>query len=184
MKKIVLSLLAGVAIASTSFAGSSYVASSKSYKQEETYVAPLCFQDTEFTLDLFGAYVQTDDNGRGVYTDGWGGGVGLNFFFARYFGIGVDGIWTDTASNSSIIHNVSGSFIIRFPIDTICLAPYVFGGGGGHFDSENNASAHAGAGLEYRATEKIGIFGDGRYTWVDDNAGDFATYRLGVRFVF
>ena len=38
-------------------------------------------------------------------------------------------------------------------------------------------------GLEWRATETIGIFGEGRYTWGEDDRNS-SQARVGVRFVF
>ena len=113
MKKLTLSLLA-VLVAGTSFAGAPVV-TSKEYKQP---VVP-CFRDQEFALDLFYSFNDAEHQGNRVvnrsntevvgdptfitdeltisqpqyFRDGSGGGVGLNFFFARYFGIGVEGNW-------------------------------------------------------------------------------------------
>ena len=76
---------------------------------------------------------------------------------------------------------VSGRILARYPID--CLAPYVFVAGGVQADGETVGTIGTGGGLEYRVSEKLGIFGEGRYTWAE-NDGNNTQYRLGVRVVF
>lgn len=196
MKRLAYSLFACAALSSLTFAGqvsSDY----KSYKGEAP--APLapeqCFGDTEFQLDLFGSY--TDTRGGG-HNDEFGGGVGANFFFVRYIGIGADVNLYDGGVNG--VWNTTGSLILRYPLElgTFCIAPYLFAGGGGQFNNENVGTAHAGAGLEFRLTRNIGIYSEGRYTWTEnkgdggdfhfdddgDDDDDFAQARLGLRFVF
>ena len=200
MKKLAFSLLAIASVSTTGFAGHEMVAS-KEYKQpipEEIG----CFLDQELQIDVFGAYVDGNaDRHAGYIRDhGWGGGIGVNYFFTRNIGIGVDGIWiygkenaaADVRNNSgdhTTFHNVTGSLIFRFPIDEICVAPYVFVGGGFHVDGDQWASAHAGVGLEYRVVpNKIGLFIDGRWTYFGDRYGhgDQNNFlgKAGIRFVF
>jgi hypothetical protein len=200
MKKIAFSLLAAVAVTGTSFAGTEVYASSKEYK------APLppegCFLDQELQIDVYGAYV--DGNGPShagpIREHGWGGGIGINYFFSRNIGIGVDGTWIaadenaaagldDNNGDRTVFHNVTGSVIVRFPIDEICLAPYLFAGGGFHVDGDQWASAHAGVGLEYRIVpNKVGLFTDARFTYFGDRYGrgdqNNIMVKAGVRFVF
>lgn len=168
--------MAVAAMIGTGFAGTY----SKSFKQPVIEEAVACFADNEFTFDVFATYQHADSSG--YYTDGFGGGVGVNAFFARYFGIGVEGFWSEESAEDKVIHSVNGMAILRYPIDSICLAPYVFGGGGGIFNSINSEAYFAGAGLEYRWSPTMGVFGDGRYTWTEEN--DVAIYRLGLRFAF
>lgn len=194
MKKLVFGLVATVALAATSLAGTATYRSGKTYKEYKGTETPTCFSDTELQVDIFGTYaVGEGPNQVGLFRDhGWGGGIGVNYFFARYFGLGVDGYWLDTKSRGGddvVVHNVTGSLILRYPIDSICLAPYLFAGGGGHFDGDNWASAHVGAGLEYRVVpNKIGIFLDGRWTYLGDRFGsndlNFTAIRTGIRWVF
>jgi len=57
------------------------------------------------------------------FNDGSGGGIGLNYFFARYFGVGVEGNWWDGCRGG-----FDGSFNTRDlvalsgPIDPVALA--------------------------------------------------------------
>jgi opacity protein-like surface antigen len=198
MKKLVFGLVATVAIAATSLAGTATYRSGKTYKEYKGTEQPTCFSDTEIQADVFGAYAVGEGGQIGLFKDhGWGGGIGVNYFFARYFGLGVDGYWLDAKEDGNrggkgsarAVHNVTGSVIFRYPIDTLCLAPYIFAGGGGHFDGEDWASAHVGGGLEYRIVpNKIGIFADGRWTYLGDRFGrndlSFTLVRTGVRWVF
>lgn len=199
MKKLAFTLLAVAAFVSTSFAGQVVYAPSKEYKQPEQIVEVGCFLDQELQIDIYGAYV--DGNGHyhaGPIRDhGWGGGIGINYFFSRNIGIGVDGTWiaakenaaVSTSDDRTVFHNVTGSLIFRFPVDELCLAPYLFVGGGFHVDGEQWASAHAGLGLEYRIVpNKVGIFTDARYTYFGDRYGNGdqgnVMVKAGVRFVF
>jgi hypothetical protein len=176
MKKALMSLLIGTAIAGTSFAGAPVMG--KEYKQPVP--EPTCFKDTELQLDVFGSYNETRYGG---YEDGYGGGLGVNYYFMRYVGIGVDGNIYD--GGASGVWNVSSSLLLRLPLDSCCLAFYALGGGGIQMDGTTAGTWHVGGGLEYRVVpEKIGIFGEGRYIWSADSAGDTAQARLGVRVVF
>lgn len=174
MKKTALPFLASVIVASSAIAGQPMMTESKHYKEP---LPELCFADQEFQLDLFGSYTDS----RNIHGDGFGGGIALNFFFHRNIGFGVDGNIFEGDANG--VWDTSGRLIVRFPIDEACIAPYIFGGGGIMTDSTTVGTWHAGGGLEYRATQTIGIFGEGRYTWGANNQ-DAAQARLGVRFVF
>jgi hypothetical protein len=173
MKKIAIPFLACLAIASSAFAGHE-MKESKEYKA----AAEPCFKDQELQLDVFASYTDS----RGSHGDGFGGGLAVNYFFMKYVGVGVDGNIFDGDSNG--VWDATGRVIFRYPIEgSVCLAPYIFGGGGVLTDSVTVGTWHAGGGLEWRATHTIGIFGEGRYTWGADNQ-DAAQARLGVRFVF
>jgi opacity protein-like surface antigen len=186
MKKLTFSLVAALAVAGTCFAGTTYSSAGKEYKEyKETPVETYCFNAQELSLDIFGSYVTDVEDNDAYYGSGGGGGVGLNYFFHRYLGLGVDANWSPTGEpDDTVIHEVSGSFIARFPIDSICLAPYIFAGGGAKFNGDNEGTLHGGAGLEFRVTEKIGIFADGRYTFLGEDKNDTVLVRGGLRFVF
>src|SRR6187399_415785 len=94
----------------------------------KTAVIPeACFGETELQIDVFGAYTSSDD---GDFGDGFGGGAGVNYFFARYFGLGLDAAWTD--GNDGDVWVFRGSLLARWPIDsgTTCWAPYLRLSGG------------------------------------------------------
>ena len=195
--------LATLAMAASAFAGE---------KVTKTYHPPEreCFRAHEFQVDLFGQYsVGKGPNHAGPIRDhGWGGGVGLNYFFTRHLGLGLDAAWLSAAqpaftplagplgagplvplgARRTTMHNFSGSVIYRFPIDRICTAPYVFAGGGFAVDGLQWASVHGGLGIEHRFSTNLGIFTDGRWTYYGERfgRGDLNNFsvRVGVRVVF
>lgn len=172
--KTIYSLVATLLLAGTCFAGTS----AKEFKQP---VAASCFEAQELQLDLFGSYSWITD-GKHEDGDGFGGGLGVNYFFTRILGVGVDGNILD--GDASGLWNVTGKLIARFPIDSICLAPYLFVGGGVQTNGDTIGIGTAGAGVEYRVVpNKFGIFTEGRYTLGADN-NDAAQARFGFRFVF
>ena len=213
MKTLALGFLATAIAATSALAGDEAI--TKDYKQP---VAPpsTCFQNQEVQLDLFGSFVNLPYGHENLYDpfdghrdhgrDGGGGGVGVNYFFLRYVGIGVDG---DFDSNIGGVANYTGKLILRLPIEAggLCLAPYVFAGGGGEsffddgFDRFNgfrgfhhhNSTLGAwmvGAGLEWRITRRFGVFAEARYTWTARYAGengfnyDNDIARVGLRIAF
>lgn len=176
MNKIALSLLAGAAVAGTALAGHEV-----SHKEFKGGPAPEpCFRDHELQLDVFGTYSDSQGGGHG---DGFGGGLGVNYFFTRYLGVGADGNIFGGDVNG--VWDLSAKVIARFPIESgsFCIAPYFFGGGGYQTNGTNAATILVGGGLEWRATHNLGIFSEGRYTWAGSE-NDAAQARVGVRFVF
>jgi len=189
-------------LAATSYAGQPMVSTGKETKEYKQVPEETCFNDREFQIDLFGQYtVGEGPSHAGPMRDhGWGGGVGLNYFFLRNVGIGVDAAWLamkenaafaqhDRTETTTALHAFSGSLIFRLPIDHLCLAPYVYAGGGFQVDGRQWASAHAGLGVEYRVKpHKLGLFVDGRWTYYGDrdDLGDLNNFtaRAGVRIVF
>ncbi len=186
MNKIALSFIASLAVAGSALAGQPMVSTGKDYKGPAPLPQP-CFRDTEFQLDIFGSYSFTTQGSSNLDTDDWdgaGGGIGLNYFFTRHVGIGVDTHIMD--GNLNGFWTFTGNLIVRFPIEAggVCLAPYFLGGGGYAVNGEGEGIWQAGGGLEWRAVpEKLGVFAEGRYIWANEH-GDLAQVRLGVRFVF
>jgi len=196
MKKFTLSLLTAVAIASPSIAGTTVV--SKEYKAP-VELPPPCFRDQEVQLDLFYSFNDGRPATNQYFRDGSGGGAALNFFFARYFGVSVEGNWwngcqslsnnnndNDNHRHRSVAHQVTGNLILRYPVElsNFCFAPYIFGGGGGLFDGDKVGFGDAGAGIEFRITQHFGIFSDWRWNFTGKSRNDIDTTRAGVRFVF
>jgi hypothetical protein len=193
-KTLGITLIVSSGLIASGFAGTPIV--SKEYKAPEPIV---CFSEHEWQVDLFGQYsVGEGPHQAGIFRDhGWGGGIGINYFFTRNIGLGVDAAWLAAKeapyvagdTERTALHNFSGSLICRFPIDHLCLAPYLYAGGGYHVDGEDWASAHGGVGVEYRIQpQKLGLFMDGRWTYLGDRFGhgdlNFFSTRLGVRIVF
>lgn len=156
-------------------------------RDRDDYPPDTLFFGNEVSLDLFGTMSigqevidnltdeRVRDNGR------LGAGVGLNYFFNRNIGLGADAYTENTAH--SFVDNTSLNLIVRFPIDSAHIAPYIYGGAGRQFDPSELWFGQAGAGLEVRFTRQVGIFADARYVFTDETA-NFGVGRLGVRLAF
>lgn len=161
--------------ASAAFAGEG-----KSFKSKIVETPEVCkFRDMEFQIDGFytGFY-----GGKGTrFATGSGGGFGLNFFFARYFGIGYEAAWY---SNNGVAEHLplAGTFFVRYPICSWNLAPYAMVGGGAAWNGTCVGYGNVGGGLEYRFTDNVGLFADGRYFY--GGPGNVANFRSGLRFAF
>jgi hypothetical protein len=174
-KTTLLSAFLGLVVGVTAYAGPF-----KSI-QEVVIVEPDClFRDTEFQIDAFGTGAFA--KGR---TPGWGGGLGANFFFLRYLGVGVEqsmfghkGAKTDWAT--------IGNFFLRYPICSLNLAPYAMVGIGKIYAQDMNGIGlgHVGGGLEYRFTNNIGLFTDARWMYSPDEPKSGVLARTGLRFAF
>lgn len=151
-------------------------------EREELYTA------NELSLDLGGSYTagqrgiehlfETSIKGR---RGRWGGDVGLNYFFTRELGVGVDINMPDDRGN--LIDAISANFIARFPLGKSGVAPYVFGGGGRTTDQIWEWMGQAGLGVEFRLNHTVGIYTDARYQW-PETASDSLLFRAGVRLNF
>lgn len=171
MKKLTLTFLASLVVAATSFAGAPM-------KESKAVVEP-CFRAGELQLDIFGSY--SDSVKRSDHGDGFGGGLGVNYFVTNNLGFGVSGNLSDGDVNG--FWNIDADVILRAPFEgSICWAPYVLAGGGITTNGGTYGSWHAGGGLEWRVTHTIGLFGEGRYIWAEEH--DVTQIRAGLRFVF
>ena len=124
----------------------------------------------------------TTSTTRHNVSSAFGGGVEADYFFTRYFGLGVEGDWL---AGRDVISAVSGNLIGRYPFEygTWGWAPYGFLGGGGQFDSQNAGFGQIGAGAEVRFKSNWGIFTDARWI-LHDVYIDYALIRAGIRFNF
>jgi len=162
----------------------------------------------EFQIDAFGVYGFTKSgNERLLGDDAFGGGLGFNYFFTRWLGIGAEGTLFDTEGD--VLGTTAVNLILRAPVGDSGLAFYAFGGAGITFNAEDLDSddfddardraeddkdakdtddvlflGHAGAGVEYRFSPNVGLFTDARYTWLETDNSDFGLIRAGVRIAF
>lgn len=173
MKKYIIAGFVAAVAASTALAGT---------EVKKTVIPieePCKFRDTEFQIDAFGT--------GGFYRQGnpgWGGGLGLNFFAWRYFGLGVEQMVVGNGNGTE--WGTIGNGFLRYPICSINLAPYAMVGIGKLYgQGESTGIGHVGGGLEYRFTDNIGLFADGRWVYspqLENSGGVLA--RTGVRFSF
>jgi opacity protein-like surface antigen len=145
------------------------------------------YRAQETSLDFFATgsiNQETIDRLSGInYKDdvNYGVGVGLNHFFTRNIGIGVEAYSEDTERH--FVDSTSANLIARFPLGESGFAPYLYIGGGRQFDPIELSFAQAGAGLEFRFTPNVGLFLDGRYV-MTDGADNHGLARLGLRLAF
>lgn len=178
-KYVTLVILAIVALTGSSFA--------KEHKKVILEEDRIClFRGNELQVDAFGSGIFYK-NGR----PGWGGGLGVNYFFSRYIGIGVEqGLVgrNDNGSKSYTEWNTLGSLFLRYPICSWNLAPYAMIGGGAFYGTGQGIGVgHVGGGLEYRFSENVGLFTDARWLYTGEQNFDQsgAVYaRAGLRFAF
>jgi hypothetical protein len=207
MKKYIITGVMAAVAATSAFAGTTTAS-----KEVAPVEAPCLFRDNEFQIDAFGLgdfyRGGADISGRPA----WGGGLGLNYFFSRFIGIGIeqDLYGRNSKGNRSVGSNdfgytrwaTIGNLFLRYPICSMNLAPYIMLGGGANYgnvgggyvnypNSRANRLAgqgfgHVGGGLEYRVTETIGLFSDARYLYsgVTGLNNSQLMWRYGLRFAF
>lgn len=183
MKKLIFGLCATIALGSAAYAGP--MSSGKEMKQTvEQAPCPVWYADREFNVDLWGTYAFTGTewrNDRYLGVDhAWGGGLDIKYFFARYFGLGVEGyglalnqsrgiVFAGTEVNRSDVNDrggagaVLGTFTFRYPIPCTRFAPYGYVGGGGIFGGGGRTFLTT-SGTEVRddtRSEFVGQFGGG-----------------------
>lgn len=177
MNKTLTLLAVVLATAATTFAGDGSAS-------KKVVVAPQqdLFNANEWQVDAFVAGAAGNFNHK-QYT-GVGGGLGLNYFFTRYFGIGIDDTLGGLNGNGSTYDNLQGNLIARLPIESLHLAPYAIAGGGATWGAHQaQGNGNAGLGLEYRFTRNIGIFVDSRYLYGNQGLNESLS-RAGLRFAF
>jgi len=187
--KSLLVIIAGLGLAASAAKAESWYESRLRYEAE----AVDKFPPHEFSLDLFGTYAGKDrwgghnfldSSGNPGKDDQWGGGLGMNFFFTRFVGIGADTYLEEWKWP----YRVNGSLILRYPLQGAAgggLAPYVFGGGGREFKYLTQWTFHGGGGLEFRWNRYTGVFSDARRVFSDRSSDfDYTLVRFGMRLSF
>ena len=161
-------------------------------------VAPTAiFREGEIQLDLSpSAAVGHAPNHSGPFRkDVYGVGIGANYYFNTYFGLGVDatGLNGDKNLNQGTdgidLGVFTGSVLLRLPFEEYRVAPYAFVGGGVTTGDGSWGSAHVGLGMEYRLVpEHVGLFGDTRWNFYGSRfaQGDQNNFqfRAGIRLLF
>ncbi|MBU3665870.1 MAG: hypothetical protein FGM15_08365 [Chthoniobacterales bacterium] len=224
MKKYIITGVMAAVAATSAFAGTA-TASKEVVAVEE----PCLFRDQEIQLDLFGLgdfykgnsgnfFIPNTTSRQLSGRPAWGGGLGVNYFFMKYVGLGIEqSVFgrnsagtgsTDIGNYGYTRWQTTGNLILRYPICSWNLAPYLLVGGGAQYGNVPNSAGytsgtlsgttgqryrmsgqgfgHVGGGLEYRVTENIGLFSDLRYLFsnVSGLANNQMQWRYGVRFAF
>lgn len=141
-----------------------------------------CYRPGEIVVKPFFDITLIDKSPQGYYSDDtlYGGGLAVDYFFTENLGIGADGYWLD---DDSVLHSYNVNLTARTELAE-CLSVYAIGGGGVFTNGSTYGSAHIGGGLEYRFTDNMGVFADGRYKWVDGGDITLTSVRIGLSFVF
>lgn len=182
MKKIA-SFLMTLALASSVYAGP--VSYGKSGKAVQPPLPPVptgceCF-GPGLSLGVYGGGYIPDS---GTEDDVLGGGVLAEYFFNPY--VGIQGSYGIFATDSEH-HEFNGALVLRYPITSLCIAPYVMGGGGYSVNSDDKGNYFVGGGIEARfeSLNCLGVFADGAYHFAaDSDDADYTIVRVGVKFPF
>jgi hypothetical protein len=199
-------LLALTVVAVASYAITAFAGPEISGKKEVVPppAPPLSFfRANELDLGAFATYGTNfgpQDNHKGIGDHAWGGGLDAAYFPWLYAGFRVQGSVVNLIPGDNVAGIISGSFIPRFPLDTIWpnvhLAPYGIAGVGGllrgyngvrtdgSIRSTNRVLGDFGGGLEYRFTPHIGLFGETTYNLVDGPKNNFMQVNWGLRYAF
>jgi hypothetical protein len=137
------------------------------------------FPSNQLQLDAFGTYATRDRYGDSV--NHGGGGLGLDYFFCRYFGIGADSYIEEWKWP----YRVNGSGILRLPLPEPLhhLALYGFGGGGREFKYAAQYTWHGGGGVQFKFNRHWAIFADAREV-IPDRTPNYTLARAGLSIGF
>jgi len=145
------------------------------------------YRAAELSVDAFGtasvgAYTLDHlSNDRIRQNTEFGAGAGVSYFMTRNIGLGAEAYSENTTG--VFIDNASANLILRLPLGQSGFAPYLLGGGGHQFDGAKLWFGQAGAGLEFRFTQNVGLFLDGRMVWPNETKY-YGVARAGLRFAF
>ena len=137
-----------------------------------------CFEPCKLEVSAFYTHAWSD---HGALDGEDGGGISFGYFYNKFLGTRL----SYAAIGSKPYHDTSASLVARYPIESICLAPYALVGGGVLTNGSTGGTAHIGGGIEYKieAANCLGVFVEGRYTWHDETDG-YSNLSTGLRFSF
>ena len=170
-------LLSTLAILSASFG----LATAGDYSAKAP-VAPVAPECTAFDpgFELSGYIAGSLPSGG---EDELGGGMGIAYFFTENIGLDLN---YAVFNYDSALHFVTTDAVLRFPLKSVCIAPYILGGAGVVTNGDTEATWRLGGGVDFRpeALGNLGIFADGVYNWIDGDHSDATIVRLGLRLPF
>ena len=200
MKRILSCLIVIMLLRSASHAGSE---DSGGKETAATQPCPRWYADREWNVSLWGTYAfpsngyptlqnfGTRNYDNYLETDhAWGGGLDAKYFFARYFGLGIEGYVLDVRQSYSHVlipffgpgnngvaktvheRNALGAALatvtLRYPVGCSRFAPYIVAGGGAVFGGGQGTTISGTAlpdgVISFRSdsrTEAVGQFGGG-----------------------
>ena len=140
------------------------------------------FNAKEWNLDLY-AVGQIRNDSRDAHDTVLGGGLGMNYWITRGFGLGLSGE-TDNLPKGfehSVFDRALGRVLVRAPLwDRI--APYGYCEGGYAFE-RNRWIAGAGGGLDFRLVKNWALFGEAGLQVTGEGEGGMKG-KAGVRLCF
>ena len=214
MDKVIVSAIVAVFVQTSAVFAGEPVTSDKEIVPPAAPPPTSFFRANEFDVGAFATYSKAfGDNFGSVGEHGWGGGVDVSYFPWLYAGFRLQGAVMNTIPKDNTSGDVTADVVLRYPLDRIApnlhLAPYAFGGIGGVFtgndsgfgrfnngfgrfnrgfgrrgNSDNNVLGNTGAGLEYRFTPHVGVFGEVDYNFVNGPRNDFMQVNWGFRYAF
>ncbi len=159
-------------------------------KNPVPYVPESFYHDHEFSLSVAAALAVRSGsfarNSTFSNSTQWGADLEGKYFFTRNFGLGLDQTYIDAGKP---VWGTALNAYLRAPLsEGSQWAPYLFTGLGILYGSDQGFfEAHFGAGIEYRFTQKLGMFADARQLWINgrnDSIPRFGLIRTGFNFVF
>lgn len=118
----------------------------------------------------------------------FGFGISAEYFFNTYLGLAGSGQWAEIGDET--YGNYVADFVARYPVGSLCLAPYAFAGIGLiNGNDETNLLGRVGIGVDWRFYNGHGIFADWSYTAPGGGGGeddweDYQIIRMGVKIQF
>jgi len=174
--KSLVTILAAAALTSAAFAGP------VSYKNPKAPVMPPpppagcdCFAPG-LAFGVFGGALIDGENALG-------GGVLAEYAVSPYVALqGSYGLYATSPEH----HNFDAALILRYPITSICVAPYALLGGGFSTNSATAGHLTVGGGIEARfpGANCLGVFADGAYNFAGGSVADYTIVRVGLKFPF
>lgn len=136
-------------------------------------------------LGAHGLFLTPDSDRK---DDTFGGGVNVDYFFTSVVGTQLSASWADPGTDE-IWHNYTLDLVLRAPIESAYIAPYVLGGGGVILEDSSDFLGRVGVGLEFRPMANLGIFTDWIYSFPGGGGGendseDYQMIRAGIKFGF
>ena len=145
------------------------------------------FRAKELDLDMFGTVSVNEDTvnhlsaTRVRHNGRLGAGAGLTYYYLRWIGVGAEAYSENTAH--SFIDDASANLYLRLPLESVHLAPYIYGGGGHELDPIYSWFGQFGGGVDIRLTPHFSLFVDARYV-LPEHGDNFGLGRVGIRIPF